>query len=405
MAKEKNNKTMVYLVVSLMAVMVLLVVVSLLRPQGGKDSRGSSGKGGNQPTPTPTTAAAGYEDELNEDYVAGPTYGVILDINKEDFILSYYDVNKGKRVNVEYNGASYFENSYGSRTAVAGLERGDLCRIIMNDKTEVLKSAVSVRAYTTEGETFEYNGVTELDYDTETKQIKLDGKNFRYDDKLYVLSNTKKVDISSIIDTDRVIVRGIGERVVEIIVTKGHGSIALLNDDYFVGGLISVGNLYTGLIEKDMTYTVPEGTYFVSVKNGRYSGAATVKVLRDEKFSLDVEPFGPSTTLSDKEPNSETTENIKSEQEGVENLTKVDIGAVLSGLELDKDHLTYIYTPAGAKIFVNGENIGTAPVCFEKIIGNYLVSVVGTDGKGEQIISHYSCEGFDNGQDESFYFD
>jgi hypothetical protein len=107
------------------------------------------------------------------------------------------------------------------------------------------------------------------------------------------MSNGKQITLSDIQPTvDIVTVRGVGQVIYEIEVTKGHGYISLKNHEDFIGGTIVIGSTRVDSVYEDATYLVREGTYTVSVECGKYAGMEDVTVARDATAVFDVFEYG-----------------------------------------------------------------------------------------------------------------
>ena len=87
---------------------------------------------------------------------------------------------------------------------------------------------------------------------------------------------------------DLLTVVGLDKEVLSISITTGHGYLNLVNTDKFEGSLIYIGNKIITTVTKDMSVTIPEGTYAVTVANDGYGGTKEVEILRNEYTVLDL---------------------------------------------------------------------------------------------------------------------
>ena len=72
-------------------------------------------------------------------------------------------------------------------------------------------------------------------------------------------------------------------------VTRGHGTIALINTGLFEGGWISLGTKIYAKVTPNMRLEVPEGTYELSVANDGYGDSRQIEVERSQVTTVDLE--------------------------------------------------------------------------------------------------------------------
>ena len=113
-----------------------------------------------------------------------------------------------------------------------------------------------------------------------------------YDAGLTVISGRDNVSLSNI-DTSKDIleVRGIGEKILSIDITTGHGVLDFASYDDFLGGTIEIGYDVFDDIKDNMKYVLREGRYKVIMKNGKLSVNKVVDIRRDRTEVLRVSDF------------------------------------------------------------------------------------------------------------------
>ena len=87
---------------------------------------------------------------------------------------------------------------------------------------------------------------------------------------------------------DTLTVKGYGRKVCSVIVEKGHGYVRLLNDSYFEGGWIEIGQEIIKQVSEEMLIPVPEGSYHVRLTNRGYAAEEDVTVERDKESIIDL---------------------------------------------------------------------------------------------------------------------
>lgn len=191
-------------------------------------------------------------------------------------------VETGRQEEYEYNGGTYIHNRYGDSITIAQLQVGALIQISYTEEkmlTEVSESA----------DTFLYDGITNFRVDSEKGILSVADSNYYYDEELKIFSDNGIISLNELSEIDTICIRGQGKEILTLVVTKGHGTIALKNTELFEGGMITIGNVAAREITQDMVIEVPEGTYTLSVANDGYGGSKEITVERFEEIDVDLD--------------------------------------------------------------------------------------------------------------------
>lgn len=272
--------------IALMATLILLIILStailfLPEEESKKKNAGITPTAG--PTVTVTPVQATEE-----------TLAVVLDVDTELKMITVYNVKAEQEQRLVYTGASTFFDGYGIQQAASQLVKGGLYRFTIDTKEEWISTAseaVDRREKPQNTEVWEKTGVDYMAISQD--KISVRGQNYRYSDGVCVMSNGKQISLSDLqTSLDIVTIRGIGQTIYEIVVTKGHGYITLENEDDFIGGTITIGSTRVDSIAEGASYMVREGTYDVTVEYGNYKGTEAIVVSRDETAVFDVFDYG-----------------------------------------------------------------------------------------------------------------
>ena len=133
-----------------------------------------------------------------------------------------------------------------------------------------------------------YTDVTRFSFDERRKVMMIGEEAFKFTNDIKIFSQGKEVEIMDVTEMDSLIVRGIDKQILSVIVEKGHGYLRVLNDAYFVGGWIEIGQDIIKPVTEDMLIPVGEGNYTVKVTNRGYAGQEDVTIVRDKETSLDL---------------------------------------------------------------------------------------------------------------------
>lgn len=120
------------------------------------------------------------------------------------------------------------------------------------------------------------------------KSIKIGNENLELSKNAVIFSNDEACELKDITSLDTITVYGKDNDIFSVVVNKGHGYIRVLNDSYFVGGWIEIGQDIIKVLTEDMLIPVPEGTYPVKVSNKGYVGHETLTIERDKETKFDL---------------------------------------------------------------------------------------------------------------------
>ena len=237
-------------------------------------------------SPTPEAT----EDRVTEQ----EKLAVVLSVDTEVKMITVYNVLTEEEENYVYTGATGFFDGYGIQHTATQLETGELYRFYIDTKEDLISTG---RAAVEHGEEKSEDGVWEktgIDYMTITDEmISFRNQNYRYSKDVCVMNNGRMSSIGELKPgVDVVTVRGVGQVVYEIVVTKGHGYISLENHEDFVGGTITIGSTRVDTISQEALYLVREGSYMVNVSCDGYTGTEEIVVNRDETAVFDVYEYG-----------------------------------------------------------------------------------------------------------------
>lgn len=462
--KRKQRSHVGAIVATLVFMGIILGSVAVLfLPEPGKK----------QPTPTPTPEVTTSVTSAPEQPVQS-MLAVVLAVDTTAKTVRVYDTEAEQERLLVYTGASEFRNSFDTRITAAQLFAGELLDMeLIPEEQRIVYAIDSARAW-------KKTKVSDPVVTKEEHRISFRGQNYRYSDGICVMSNGEKIALTDLSRLDELTFYGVDTKVVEIVVTRGHGQIALTNHEDFIGGTIAIGNGMITTITAEGIYAVKEGTYEVTITSGSYTGTETITVGRGETAEFDayaygrgsvktgcvvfrIEPLGanlyldgirtayygkelelsygdhrievteggyltyeavltvdrpkiqldiylteavvsptpdptdPTTDITEATPTPEPTPTMRPAQTTVD-VTKI---AADSGLTIEEGHAIWVNGPEGAAILLNGQELGTAPLDFEKIIGTYIITVIKENGD----VKNFNCTEKANGEDSYYNFD
>lgn len=280
--RKKGRNGTVIVMVTLILLMVLSTALLFLPEEEPKKKKDPG-----TPTATPTAAVLPVPETAE-------VLAVVLDIDTEVKMISVYNVEEEEQQKLVYTGSSAFYDGYGIQVTATQLEKGGLYRFTLNTKEEWISSACEAVDRKEKPEHTDVWEKTGVEYMTiAPDKITFRGQNYRYNEGLCVMSNGRQISLEDLQTTvDVLTVRGRGQVIYEIVVTKGHGYITLENHEDFIGGAITIGSTRMDSIYELSSYLVREGTYTVKVEKGKYVGTEEITVARDATAVFDVFAYG-----------------------------------------------------------------------------------------------------------------
>ena len=231
---------------------------------------------------------------VSEDGKSITTVGVIKNIDLENEIISFYKVDTEESCMYTYNSGTTVLTESGRVTTVETLQPGVIADIEYSaDSYKVSEIQIS-----TDKDVWENTKVTNFKVDDTTRSMTIGSSMFYYKDDVCVFSGEEAIDISELTMADQLIIRGIGNRVLSVVVDVGHGYVTLEGEDIFIGGLVDISGSIVKVIEENMLILVPEGTHKVEVRKGETIAEKYVTVTRDEQCVADFSDVAANVTVT-----------------------------------------------------------------------------------------------------------
>lgn len=221
-------------------------------------------------------------DEADSEKMTSAITVVLLDKDADAKTLTLRLVTGGKEQVLSYDGTTVILNRHGDSLSMAQLEIGEILDIVYSAHNKKISSIqMSVSTWTN-------TGITKFSIDEKKKVITIGEDQYQFTDDLVINSNGESGQLMDITELDTLTIKGYNRKICSIIIEKGHGYVRLLNDAYFVGGWIEVGQAVIKPITSEMLLPVPEGSYTVRMTNKGYAGEEKIKVERDKETEIDL---------------------------------------------------------------------------------------------------------------------
>lgn len=338
--------------------------------------------------------------------------------------ISFYRVDIEENYTCFYNAGTIVRTKTGRISTVESLPLGSVVNIEYVPET----NTVTTIQISNDKNIWENGKVTNFSVDDTTRSIKVGSSLYYYKDDVCVISNGRCIDVSELTEGDQLVVRGQGERILSIVVDKGHGYISLKGAEIFVGGLVDVGGTTVKVIEDNMLLIVQEGVHRVEVRNGETIAEKYVTVVRDEQCVADFSDIAANVTVTgtvkiNVNISNATVyiDNVKRDHSSVITLVSgkhklevsadgyvtytgtIDVGSTHQSIDIKlgvdeegsseettKENETVVSKvndvtvvgPKGAMVYFDSTYVGIAPVTFDMVTGTHVISILnGTEIK------------------------
>ncbi len=211
--------------------------------------------------------------------------GVLKEIDTGSDTMTLLDTQRGQDIILKYSGGTNIIDKYEKVIAASQLTLGEMVDACYDTDTSMLtKLQVSNRAW-------EYKGVTNWSMDDTQNSFTIAKSQYRYSMDMVVVKEGQLLNIKDLDPKDELVVKGYDRKVWSVIVTKGHGTIRFEDYEDFTGGIVYIGNREILPVVSDMTVTVQEGSYNITMEKGDLKGTKEAQVLPFKETVLNMGEF------------------------------------------------------------------------------------------------------------------
>lgn len=209
-------------------------------------------------------------------------YAVIVKIDDKNQKITFKNISSGRNYTLSYDGTTSMKNRYDEEIVVGQLLEGDLVEVTFLKNKKLARKILIDKNCNISQE------VSEFTINKAASTMFFNGEQYELSDSLAVLADKEEIQLMDITSADTLRVHAVDHTVYSIAIDKGHGYIRLVNDEYFIGGFIEVGQDIIKPVTEGMLLAVPEGTYTVLITNKGYGGEKQVEVKRNKETVIDV---------------------------------------------------------------------------------------------------------------------
>ena len=351
-------------------VMLMGILIFIFAGCDGGKKPSVSGKDYYYPKTETETQSEMQEASIKAEF--GAEHYMIMSNNMAKEYMLVRQLESGKETLVTYSLTTSFFDKYGSSTSVSSFESGQIVTLGQKDLDGRLKSICLAE------DVWEYENVVRYEIEEERGVFEIADTKYYFDENLYVFSDGERARLSDIKEDELRIV-GMNKQILSVVITTGHGMIALKNTELFEDSFIQIGRDIFAEITGEMELEVPEGNYIVSVANKGYGGSKEYEVKRDEVTEIDLDELkgeGPKMCsivfeigTSDENADAEITFRIDGETADYE--APIDLAYGIHSIKAESEG----YEIYAKKLYVNSETA---------VISIVLEEEAGTDNESDE---------------------
>ena len=222
-------------------------------------------------------ASADAKDSLDKVYI-------IEENNRDEGKLTVMNITSLREFRYPYNVSTEFLDKYGDTDSVEYFKPGMAITFDASGRYGMLTTVKKSNAV------WEWDDLKNFSFDESISAMQFGGENYRYTDSTLFLDGNNLMERKDLIGgVDEVMVVGVDKEVLAVALTKGHGYLQLDDTKRFDNSLIQIGSYDAALVSSGKTFTVPVGTYAVTIANNGWGGTKNVKIKKNVTSVLNLE--------------------------------------------------------------------------------------------------------------------
>ena len=222
-------------------------------------------------------ASADAKDSLDKVYI-------IEENNRDEGKLTVMNITSLREFRYPYNVSTEFLDKYGDTDSVEDFKPGMAITFDASGRYGMLTTVKKSNAV------WEWDDLKNFSFDESISAMQFGGENYRYTDSTLFLDGNNLMERKDLIGgVDEVMVVGVDKEVLAVALTKGHGYLQLDDTKRFDNSLIQIGSYDAALVSSGKTFTVPGGTYAVTIANNGWGGTKNVKIKKNVTSVLNLE--------------------------------------------------------------------------------------------------------------------
>lgn len=228
------------------------------------------------------TVEENRDESINTEDLVYESTAMLVGKDEETGKLKFMSVDQDKLFELELAGKTPILGKHGNSLTLGQIPLGEILDVSYSiHSKELLSLQISDEAWT-------FTDVTKFEINEEEGRMDIAGSTYKLPKTAIVSYGDELATFMDVTNVDTLTVKGYGRKICSVIVERGHGYVRLLNDSYFEGGWIEVGQDIIKKVSEEMLIPVPEGSYHVRLTNRGYAAEEDVEITRDEETVIDL---------------------------------------------------------------------------------------------------------------------
>lgn len=269
--------------VSLWTVMISFMCIFLSGCTSGAGTSNGSEMGGINSATTELVTDANVRYNATD-------LAIVTNIDTKKSEITFKGIDSNIVYTLTYTGGTRIRSKNGVELLISQVLVGEIVDVYyVQGSQKLIEMQESSKAW-------ENTSVVKWNVDYNLKKITIGSSTYKYDDDIFITSAGHGIAINEISGVDELIVKGVDNKVLSVVVEKGHGFVRLVDDTNMIGGMIEIGTNIMTVITDDMVIVAPEGTHtLTATKNGK-GGSKEITVSRDEEIIVSLSEFQAEAT-------------------------------------------------------------------------------------------------------------
>lgn len=228
------------------------------------------------------TVEENRDESINTEDLVYESTAMLVGKDEETGKLKFMSVDQDKLFELELAGKTPILGKHGNSLTLGQIPLGEILDVSYSiHSKELLSLQISDEAWT-------FTDVTKFEINEEEGRMDIAGSTYKLPKTAIVSYGDELATFMDVTNVDTLTVKGYGRKICSVNVERGHGYVRLLNDSYFEGGWIEVGQDIIKKVSEEMLIPVPEGSYHVRLTNRGYAAEEDVEITRDEETVIDL---------------------------------------------------------------------------------------------------------------------
>lgn len=222
------------------------------------------------------------ESPVDAEELVYQSIAMLVGKDAEEKTLKFMSVDNDSLFELDYKDTTPILGRYGDVLTLDQIMLGEILDVTYSiHSRELYELRISSDAWT-------FTDVTRFSINEDEHMMDIAGSTYKLPKTAVVSYGEELATLMDVTNVDTLTVKGYGRKVCSIIVQRGHGYVRLLNDSYFEGGWIEIGQEIIKTVTEEMLIPVPEGNYHVRLTNKGYAAEEDVLIERDRESVIDL---------------------------------------------------------------------------------------------------------------------